>query len=760
MPVLEPSAVSTGFPASFPPSLQSQTRPASPPPAEAGVVQAFDGRLIAIDATGGTVALAAGDAVAPGDVLITVAGAGALIEFAGGATLAMVGDARAEIVAADAGHARLVAHAGAFVVAAGPGPGQGAGAVTVETGAAILTVEAGSLAFRYALDTGLTAGAGPGAVADAVRGQIVNASGVHALDPQASAFAVPAWSDPPVPMSAGEPASLPADLLLAAEAGPPADVEPAEAEDLEAGIDFETGAGAAEVGDPTFVLAQPGPAPRSLADHGFAAAPLPSPPIGDASASVAPRAAPQAQQGHAIDALFLWQRPVEMQLPPPPPAEPAPHLRGWEPAGRTWDAAGYAWVSGGDREWQGPLDPVWREIQPVEGESMAALSPGAGDHVDLEGFLGLQHNALDHLVAGTTARDGSAIRTSVRLEAGQTLVFDVLFDAADMLPNNDYGAFTVARDGIGEAFVLSSVAATGDFGASPWQTLRYTAGVRGTYTIGFAIVDDFLIDDGMSAGLSRLYVDGAGSAPDPTKLQVIAERSDALGGRFELLAPRPEEPAAEGRLVAGFESVIHPLERLGSVTTAGRFTEPDGCRSAYAPTEGAGMAVLTAWGGTRPQLEAFLGLAKPKDALTALPIDVDGSNPVSGAATRLKVAVEAGDRVSFDWMFDAGDRLPDNDFAVFTVIGSDGSLVFKLADVRATGDAGATGWRTSVYTATGDEELTIGFAVVNDRIAGTADDPANSRLLVDNVWLNRDFGGGYQLADLAEPGDLATLPTG
>ena len=215
----------------------------------------------------------------------------------------------------------------------------------------------------------------------------------------------------------------------------------------------------------------------------------------------------------------------------------------------------------------------------------------------------------------------------------------------------------------------------------------------------------------------------------------------------------------QGRLITGFEDDIGPMALIGSVTIAGHFAEPDGCRSVYAPSEGASMAVLTARGAMRPQLDAFLGLEKPAGTLTALPIDADGSFPTFGAATRLAVAVAAGDRVSFDWMFDAGDRLPDNDFAVFTISASDGSRVFKLADVRATGDAGATGWRTSVYTAAEDEELTIGFAVVNDRISGPPGDPKNSRLLVDNVWLNRDFADGYQLADLPDPGDLATLPT-
>ena len=69
------------------------------------------------------------------------------------------------------------------------------------------------------------------------------------------------------------------------------------------------------------------------------------------------------------------------------------------------------------------------------------------------------------------------------------------------------------------------------------------------------------------------------------------------------------------------------------------------------------------------------------------------------------------------------------------------------------GRLGATGWRTSIYTARSDGPLTIGFAVVND---GTTS--ANSHLLVDNVRVDRDFDPESYTVVRSDPsGALDTL---
>jgi hypothetical protein len=169
------------------------------------------------------------------------------------------------------------------------------------------------------------------------------------------------------------------------------------------------------------------------------------------------------------------------------------------------------------------------------------------------------------------------------------------------------------------------------------------------------------------------------------------------------------------------------------------------------------MAFLEASGAFPAQIESFLGLSDP------FPPDGDNSSAVDGAALRVTFDVQAGDEVSFDWMFDANDIVTPpsgdfqrdgfNDFAVFAAEGQS----FTLSDVRQTYNetgmqVGASGWRTSVYTALSDGPLTIGFAVANDGSSSY-----DSHLLVDNVQLNREFGDGYQVVDTQAGGIFETV---
>jgi hypothetical protein len=215
------------------------------------------------------------------------------------------------------------------------------------------------------------------------------------------------------------------------------------------------------------------------------------------------------------------------------------------------------------------------------------------------------------------------------------------------------------------------------------------------------------------------------------------------------------------RLVDSFESPFAPDNRTTpAVAITGSYKETDGTKGLYSPTDGQYMARLEANGTaaqkfgqeTVSKLEAFLGL--PDRSLPRDP--VDATFPVNGSAFKLKVNVGAGDQISFDWMFDARDVLPDNDYAVFTVVGAGAPQVFKLSEVRQTGNGGASGWRTSIYTAGASGELTIGLAVVNDRSATPTAE--NSYLLVDNVRLNRDFGASYQSSEGGQSGPFETVP--
>ncbi len=670
---------------------------------------------------------------------------------------------------------------GAIVLDA-PASASGSAAVQVDTAAAGIAVNAATVAISYDLASGLRAaliGAAPDADAAVL---IVNDGGAYALHPGSPAVAIEHWSDPAQPLS-----EVPADglpdwmpVMAAIHAGPPDNADLTAATGFAAGDagqggedtagadtpaddapDFSTGAGMPDAGDVSFVFPQA--AARGMADHAPAGAPAPAlDGAHDFSAPVVAAAAPSARPfafaapDHGLDALIGLQHPVQAEPPLPPRPPGPPQLRGWEPTGHVWDYEGSAWVSGGDREWPSHPDRPLDEIRPVEGGSMAALAPFETWPDKLESFLGLSDQTLRTLVDGVSAHDGSAIRTSMVLHAGQTLVFDVLFDAFDKLPANDFAAFTVADGHHGEAFVLSSAAAVGDMGATPWQSLEYTVGATGRYSIGFVVINDFL-----PKAPSHLYVDNLRDHISADGLTLIGGEDDGFGGHFALFEPaKPAPEPSVGELIAGFDERVAYGESTGRIEFVSRFDEPDGDHGVFSATEGKAMAVLHAYGASENGIERFLGLQPPPGAPIAMPFDIDGTAPAFGAATRLSVAVAAGDRISFDWLFDAGDAVPDNDFAVFTVADAAGSTVFKLADVRTTGDAGASGWHTSVFTTAEDADLTVGFAVLNDRAAGYASDTENSRLLVDNVRLNRDFTDGYQTVDLLEPGALATLPVG
>lgn len=277
-----------------------------------------------------------------------------------------------------------------------------------------------------------------------------------------------------------------------------------------------------------------------------------------------------------------------------------------------------------------------------------------------------------------------------------------------------------------------------------------TTGTRGQVTMnddGSIFYDPRSHFDSLNAGqvdhdTFRYRVsDGHGGFDDAVVTVTIAGRSDTE------------------RLVDSFEVPFSVNNRTGAaVTTVTQHQETDGTRGLYTPTDGGWLARLDAAGSTAAQVQTFLG-----QPAGSLPKDIDGTFPAYGSAAKLNVTVQAGDQVSFDWMFDARDFVTnppdgraDNDFAVLSVTGAGAPQLYRLSDVRHTGDQGASGWRSSVFTAPSSGELTIGFACVNDRVLG-APVSENSVLLVDNVRLNRDFGTGYQIVDMQGDGRFETL---
>ena len=85
------------------------------------------------------------------------------------------------------------------------------------------------------------------------------------------------------------------------------------------------------------------------------------------------------------------------------------------------------------------------------------------------------------------------------------------------------------------------------------------------------------------------------------------------------------------------------------------YQELDGHHGVYTATDGSQMAFLEARGTPPSNLELFLGLAA--GSLARDFTDIDGTRPFTGSAIKVHIDVQAGDEVSFDWMFDARDRV-------------------------------------------------------------------------------------------------------
>lgn len=131
-----------------------------------------------------------------------------------------------------------------------------------------------------------------------------------------------------------------------------------------------------------------------------------------------------------------------------------------------------------------------------------------------------------------------------------------------------------------------------------------------------------------------------------------------------------------------------------------------------------GVASLnTNSGSSLGALESFLGLAPGT-------IGTIGSSPTNGSAIKQSFFATAGDVVSFDWQFLAGDNLPYNDFA-FTTLSSAAQL---LSDVSIVGDFGDSGLQTFSWLIPTTGTYTLGLGVMN-----SLDSVVNSILEVDNV---------------------------
>jgi hypothetical protein len=129
----------------------------------------------------------------------------------------------------------------------------------------------------------------------------------------------------------------------------------------------------------------------------------------------------------------------------------------------------------------------------TESGGVYTLSTGSGSVTDaeLEAFGGLTAGSLDAEM-GTNVTEGSAIKSTINVEAGDTLTFDWVWDTDEswiegLLGFNDFAFVGLSLMGVEE--VLASVVFDG---ATETGTYSWTAGADGvlTYVIGVVDVGD------------------------------------------------------------------------------------------------------------------------------------------------------------------------------------------------------------------------------------------------------------------------------
>jgi hypothetical protein len=139
-----------------------------------------------------------------------------------------------------------------------------------------------------------------------------------------------------------------------------------------------------------------------------------------------------------------------------------------------------------------------------------------------------------------------------------------------------------------------------------------------------------------------------------------------------------------------------------------------------APVGGGQYDADTSFGATSDAaLEVFLGLATGSlDALSP-----SGNDATEGSAILVSVGVEAGDKVSFDWMFSTDENPNDpvcpaaqcRDFAFFSAALTTADGLFLLADALDD-NAGASGSVMLEASGAGTLELGIGVMDANDTL--------------------------------------------
>ena len=123
---------------------------------------------------------------------------------------------------------------------------------------------------------------------------------------------------------------------------------------------------------------------------------------------------------------------------------------------------------------------------PSDGSYMAIMtSSSSTEQAGLEAFFSLTPGVMDTLDNGN-ATNGSGIKTTIQVEAGDVVSFDWFFDADDYIPYNDF-AFVIQE---GAVIELADISEVGSYNATNWATYSFTVTSSGTLEIGFGVMNE------------------------------------------------------------------------------------------------------------------------------------------------------------------------------------------------------------------------------------------------------------------------------
>ena len=127
------------------------------------------------------------------------------------------------------------------------------------------------------------------------------------------------------------------------------------------------------------------------------------------------------------------------------------------------------------------------------------------------------------------------------------------------------------------------------------------------------------------------------------------------------------------------------------------------------------------------ELEAFLGL--PQGSLDDLVTTGSSNGATEGSAMKTTVKLQAGDKVTFDWLFETNEGFQSGTFndTAFVFVTDENGVV--LADTFDISGGGASG--TFLFEAPADGSYTFGIGVVD-----VADTLGKSTLLIDDFSVN------------------------